>query len=88
MSLNPSDLRTFFFRLSGVCLAIAFAVAVACSAPAVGDQCSGACPSNTQCETVCPCGNAGCPAYACVTVTSTGAYELPDGGTAMSCSQL
>jgi hypothetical protein len=76
---------TLCLLLFGVALAL-FASS-ACSAPAVGDECSGTCPAKTQCEAVCPCGNAGCQTYACVTVTTTGEYELTDGGTTMSCSQ-
>jgi hypothetical protein len=78
---------TLYLSALGLALAATFG-AGACSSPAVGDECSGTCPVKTSCETVCTCGNASCPTYACVTVTSTGDYELTDGGTAQSCSQL
>jgi hypothetical protein len=59
----------------------------ACSSPSVGDTCPGTCPPETLCEVVCACGNASCPAYACVVVSSTGSYKLEDdGGLVASCS--
>jgi hypothetical protein len=60
----------------------------ACGAARAGDTCSETCPASESCETICECGNAGCPTYACVTISSTGGYTFPDGGQAMSCSQL
>jgi len=58
-----------------------------CESPSVGDTCSPACSGASQCETVCPCGNASCQGYACVTTDEGGAYVFEDGGPAPGCSQ-
>jgi hypothetical protein len=68
--------------------ALAMGALGACSSPAVGDDCSGTCTSPTTCEVVCECGDASCPTYECVTISSTGVYQLQDGGQAQSCTSL
>jgi hypothetical protein len=69
-------------------LSVALASFAGCGAARAGDTCPDPCPSPTMCEAVCECGNASCPAYACVTISSTGEYQLADGGQVMSCSAL
>jgi hypothetical protein len=78
---RPSRIFAFGFLL-------AVAAAIACSSPAVGDQCSGGCPSKMSCEAICECGNASCPAYQCVTISATGGFQLADGKSGPDCSQL
>ena len=75
-------------RLVALGIVLGLGIFAACGAARVGDTCSETCPSGESCEAICECGNAGCPTYACVTISSTGDYAFPDGGQAMSCSQL
>lgn len=62
-------------------------ITTSCTSPTVGDTCAGTCTAPTQCETVCPCGNAGCFTYECIVITEGGAFQLPDGGGISNCSQ-
>jgi hypothetical protein len=83
--LNPS---TSFRLATLLVLSVTAAFASAsCESPSVGDMCSPACSGSTVCETVCPCGNASCQGYACVSPAEGGAYVFEDGGPAQSCSQ-
>jgi hypothetical protein len=75
-------------RLIALGLVLCLGSFAACGASRAGDTCSETCPSGESCETVCECGNAGCPSYACVKITSTGGYLYPDGGSATNCSLL
>lgn len=84
--LNPStSLRLRSLLLIAASALVAFA---ACEAPTVGDSCGSTCAAKTTCEAICPCGNASCLGYECVGTDEAGAFVLPDGGEAKSCSQL
>jgi hypothetical protein len=63
------------------------ASAGACESASVStDACTGTCPGNSQCATVCPCDASDCPTFECVIFGFEGGYFRPDGGPVASCS--